>query len=73
MANKLILTSVLSFIPRDALMPVGMVFALIYTIIILLSQPYARQLDERMHLIAYIEVTLFFLTGNTHNIISCQE
>jgi hypothetical protein len=62
MANKLILTSVLSFVPRDARMPVGMVFALVYTIIILLSQPYARKLDERMHLIAYIEVTLFFLT-----------
>jgi len=63
MAHKLFLTSILVFFPDSAYHAVGMVTILIYTVVILLSGPYVRRIDDRLHLTAQMYLLLIMLVG----------
>jgi len=59
MFNKLFLTSILAFFPSTAQIQVGMVWIVIYIMIILIMQPYLRKGDDRLALIC--QCALFVL------------
>ena len=63
MAHKLLLTSILAFLPQNYQMPCGMVFAIIYLIILLIAHPYIRKADDRLHIFAQIEIFLLMFGG----------
>src|SRR5688500_15235090 len=63
MFHKLMLTSVVSFFPKDVLIPVGIVMAISYLLIILLQRPYYRKGDDRLHGFAQVELFLLMLSG----------
>jgi len=63
MSHKLILTSILGFFPQDSQMPIGMVVAILYAILILLRKPYFRKGDDRLHLFAQVELFLLMTAG----------
>ena len=48
MGHKLMLTSILAFFPSAYQMPVGMMTAILYAIVILLRKPYFRKGDDRL-------------------------
>jgi hypothetical protein len=49
MAHKIMLTSMLPFFPQEAQMPLGMCVATIYLLVILLSRPYFRWVNDDKH------------------------
>ncbi len=61
LSHKLFLTSVLAFFPSDMQIPVAMVVCIGYLIVILLSSPYFRKGDDRLHLFAQVEIFLIVL------------
>jgi len=63
MANKLMLTSVLAFFPFTVQMQFGMAFICIYCVTILLCQPYISTGDDRLALLANIEIMLVIMAG----------
>jgi hypothetical protein len=63
MSHKLIMTSLLAFLPVDGQMPAGMFVASTYTVVILLRRPYLRKGDDRLHLFAQTEIYLVVLAG----------
>jgi len=63
MTHKFLLTSVLSFFPSTAQMPVGMVVCTLYTMAILVRKPYYRKGDDRLHMFAQVELFLLMLAG----------
>jgi len=63
MANKLILTSVLSFFPFNLQLPFGMAFVLAYSMIILLTEPYLSSGDDRLALLANVEIFLVIMAS----------
>jgi len=65
MANKFFLTSLLAFFPVSSQMPVGMVWIILYTYVILFSKPYVRAYDDRLHLYANIHLFLIMLMALT--------
>jgi hypothetical protein len=63
MANKLILTSLLLFLPLDWQMPTGMIVITLYIIAVLLLQPYVRNGDDQLqqigiHYLAHLPSSL---------------
>jgi len=65
MANKFFLTSLLAFFPVSAQMPVGMVWIILYTYVILFAKPYVRAYDDRLHLYANCHLFLIMLMALT--------
>jgi IPT/TIG domain/Tyrosine-protein kinase ephrin type A/B receptor-like len=63
MAHKLTLVSLLSFFPVKVQLPLGMAVVYIYGIFILLWQPYYRKGDDRLALMAQVELFLLILAG----------
>lgn len=63
MFHKLWLTSLLNFFPIAAQLPLGMVIVCLHTIAILSKEPYVRTTDERLHLLAQVDLFLFMLSG----------
>ena len=63
MLVKLVLTSLLVFLPGSARLPVGAAIAGLYLMFTLAVGAFARSLDERMQFLAYGEVLLLFLAG----------
>jgi len=61
MANKLFLTSILAFFPTKSQIPIGMAWCTGFTIYLLLSQPYLRKGDDRLHLTGQTELFLLML------------
>jgi len=73
MSHKLLVTSVIAFIqPYSAQLPVAMLIVLSYLLAILIGKPYLRKSDDRLHLVAQLEILLFLVAGNitVHNPIS---
>jgi len=63
MANKLILTSIIAFLPADVQMPIGFGWAVLYLDILLILKPYIRKGDDRLHLFAQLEICMILLAG----------
>jgi hypothetical protein len=63
MMHKLILTSILPFFPAGVQMPLGMGVVFGYAILILITQPYFRKSDDRLHLCAQTEIFLLMMAG----------
>jgi len=63
MVFKLLMTSVLAFLPSMWQLPYAMVVAGLYSILILLRSPYIRTHDDRIHLLALIEMILLCMCG----------
>jgi len=63
MVHKLILTSLLAFLPPEAQIPFGMVICMSYVMIILVRKPYHRKGDDRLSLFAQVEIFLLMLAG----------
>ena len=63
MCNKLILTSLIAFFPVDLQLPFGMVFAVLYLMVLLVAKPYVRKGDDRLHLFAQLEIFVILLAG----------
>jgi len=63
MAHKLTMTSLISFMPIDAQMPIGMFVVVIYLWSLLLKQPYLRKDDDLMHQFVQVELYLVVLAG----------
>lgn len=63
MANKLALVSLIGFLPLLAQLPSAMAVISTYTISILLIQPYIRKGDDRLHLLANVEILLLLLSA----------
>jgi hypothetical protein len=62
--HKLFITSILTFIADDFQLSVGMVAVTTYTVIILWTNPYLRPSDDKLHLLANVEILLFLMAGN---------
>jgi hypothetical protein len=69
---KLVLTSLLVFLPSDAQMACGMLVCGCYLVLVMLLRPYCRLLEERLHCVAYTELLLIFTTGLTLQNIDSQ-
>jgi len=65
MGHKLFLTSLIPFLPPNAQIPVAMVVAILYLNAIIVISPYVRQIDDRIHSLAQVEIFLLLLLGLT--------
>jgi len=65
MANKLFMTSILAFFPSTAQVQVALVWNTMFTMVLLLIQPYLRKGDDRLHQIAQIEIYALILMAYT--------
>jgi len=65
MGHKLFLTSLIPFFPTNAQIPVAMVAATLYLIMIITIAPYVREIDDRIHALAQIQIFLLLLLGLT--------
>lgn len=65
MVHKLTMTSLLKFLPVDLQMPGGMLVVIAYATVILLTSPYLRKDDDRLHQFAQAELYLIVLAGYT--------
>ena len=61
--QKLTLTSILAFIPTAAQLPVGMSVAILYMILILVTNPYLRRTDDKLALLAQTEIFMLLCAG----------
>jgi hypothetical protein len=57
------MTSILPFVPFPWSMATGMLVCTIYTIICLLTRPFVRSADDRLHLWCQIELLLMLTMG----------
>ncbi len=73
MGHKLFLTSVVAFFPLTAQLPVGMVVAITYYIIILRVNPYLRSDDDALHCLAQTELFLLLLAGDVFASLNVSE
>eukprot|EP00455_Lapot_gusevi_P034603 TRINITY_DN381_c0_g1_i1.p1 TRINITY_DN381_c0_g1~~TRINITY_DN381_c0_g1_i1.p1 ORF type:complete len:769 (-),score=306.56 TRINITY_DN381_c0_g1_i1:325-2631(-) len=63
MLNKLVMTSCIVFFPTSLQLAAGMAVIMLYSMIILIVNPYIRKGDDRLHLFANIELFLMlFIT-----------
>jgi len=65
--HKLVITSLIAFVPFEQQMSVAMAFVTLYTILILVGRPYLRKSDDRLHLFAQVEIFLMLNAGNAFN------
>jgi TRAP-type C4-dicarboxylate transport system permease small subunit len=63
MLHKLTLTSLVAFLPGSGQMPAAMTASTLYTVILLVSHPYIRKDEDRLHILAQTELLLFLLSG----------
>jgi Na+-transporting methylmalonyl-CoA/oxaloacetate decarboxylase gamma subunit len=63
MLHKLVLTSLLAFLPDSAQLPVGLWVVVLYTAAILLLKPYKHKGDDRLHLFVQTEILLMIYSG----------
>lgn len=63
MGHKLMLVSIVSFLPNFLEMVGHMIVLLAYTVSLLVLQPYIRKGDDRMHLLAQCELLLLAMVG----------
>ena len=66
MLHKLILTSLLAFLPMHWQMPAGLVTIMLYSIFILAVRPYVRKNDDGLHLLANVEFPEEAATASTY-------
>lgn len=59
----MLLTSIVAFFPDDAQFPIAMVICFVYTTVVLLTHPYLRQFDDRIHILAQFELFSTLLYG----------
>lgn len=59
MLHKLVLTSLVTFLPANVVLIVSMVVTIGYMILLLLGHPYVRKGDDRFHL--WVQSNLFLL------------
>eukprot|EP00455_Lapot_gusevi_P034469 TRINITY_DN379_c0_g1_i2.p1 TRINITY_DN379_c0_g1~~TRINITY_DN379_c0_g1_i2.p1 ORF type:complete len:631 (+),score=258.67 TRINITY_DN379_c0_g1_i2:174-1895(+) len=58
MLHKLLLTSVLAFLPTSVQLPLGMVVCILFMAVILCTKPYKRKGDDHLHLMVQVEIFL---------------
>jgi len=63
MANKLTVVSIVRFLPVSWQLPISLATILAYFVSLLLLSPYVRKGDDRLSLLAYTEIMLFFILG----------
>jgi len=64
MIHKLVLVSLIAFLPFNAQMPVGIVVIGCYTMALLVCKPYIRKGDDKLHLIAQVEILCLLIAGH---------
>lgn len=62
--HKLLLVSFLAFFPEEYQLPAGMVVAGLYVLMLLVMNPYIRESDDRLHLLAQTVIILILLAGH---------
>lgn len=62
-AHKLLISSILAFLPLDLQLPGGMVVAGLYLVIIVVMKPYARWRDDVLAMLAQVEMLALMLAG----------
>lgn len=63
LSNKLILTSIVSFVPATYELPINMCLLVLYLAMILFFRPYIRKGDDRFHLLVQTELFLLAFVG----------
>ena len=63
MMHKLVLTSVVAFFPPGWELRIGMCVCIGYLCIILLTKPYARKSDDRLQILALVELFVIMLAA----------
>ncbi len=63
MVDKLLLTALLGFLPSDWQCAFGMLVCVVFIIIVLCTDPYARAMDDRMCLLVQTHLLLILLVG----------
>jgi len=63
MANKLVMTSLVTFLLPDWQLPAAMVFTGCFITLLLIKSPYIRKGDDRLHMFVEIEIFLLLLCG----------
>jgi hypothetical protein len=63
MANKLFLTALLVFFPVKWQLPLGMCWLILFIGLILYRDPYVRRSDDRLQLMAQVEIFLLLMAG----------
>ena len=63
MTNKLILSPMLWFFPKDYELAFGMAIVIIYTTCVLMMKPYLREEVDLLQLLANTELYLYLLVG----------
>jgi hypothetical protein len=61
--HKLFITSILVFFDESVQLSIGMLVVMTYTIIILRMNPYLQKADDKLHLLANVEIFLLLLAG----------
>jgi len=64
MAHKLVVTSLIAFLPKENQMQVAMVVVVVYFIIILLTKPFLRKGDDRLQLLSLVEILMLLMSAN---------
>lgn len=64
MGHKLLLTSVIRFLSWDTQVPAGLVVLVAYAGVLLVVKPYIRKGDDRLHLLAQVELFLLIYSAD---------
>jgi len=64
MVHKLTLVSLIAFLPYNLQMPGGIVVVGLYTMALLVCQPYIRKGDDKLHLISQVEILCLLVAGH---------
>lgn len=64
MGHKLILTSIVVFLPSEMIMGANMVIMVLYLILLLVCHPYLRKGDDRLHLLGQVNLFVLALMGH---------
>jgi len=63
MAHKLMLSSLLAFVPEEAQMQVALLISVLYLILILCRAPYVRAADDTLHMFCQAQIFVIILFG----------
>jgi hypothetical protein len=61
--HKLVLTGIIVFLPQTFQLPFGMIIAVVYFILLLVKDPYVHENNQRLHLVAQVDLFLYMLGG----------
>jgi len=67
--HKLILCCLIVFFPTPFIIPAGLVVEAIYIIILLIQTPYLRKADDRLQMLAQVDIFLLLTVQRTYSVV----